>query len=235
MRYSPEEVSRDLTLVGEGSASFEVRARLENHLLSLLREQGHEALATFLCSLPGHTFRSVGESGSAPEARFVSAGSGPVCIVVTAYLGPHSASVNVVAEEESTEPLAPDPRHQAFYAIWEKLLGIQDSAVAKLEPERNAVFLVALLEAEVMNGGLGQYLANTDGVYIEDTVECLAKIGAEKTRAILIKAGELGAKAESFTAAWESYARDFERLDEHFLESGEDLAGLTVAVFIDRS
>jgi hypothetical protein len=39
--------------------------------------------------------------------------------------------------------------------------------------------------------------------------------------------------AESCTAAWELYAREFEQLDKRFLTSGEDLAGLTAEVFID--
>ena len=34
MNYGREEVSRDLTLVGENKASFEVRAQLEQHLLT---------------------------------------------------------------------------------------------------------------------------------------------------------------------------------------------------------
>ena len=60
MAYGPEEASRDLTLVGEESASFEVRARLEHHLLSLLREQGCAGVAAFLQSLPEHHFISCG-------------------------------------------------------------------------------------------------------------------------------------------------------------------------------
>jgi hypothetical protein len=231
--YGIEEASHVLTLVAEGSASFAARARLEHYLLDLLRKQGREAVGRFLQSLPGHRFRPVEGCASVTEGRFVSAGSGPGLIVVTTWQDAHSVSVNVTAEAETTAAPVPDPRQQAFYGIWESLLGIPDSKVTRLDPQRKAVFLIGLLEAEVMNGGHGQYLANTDGRYFRDTVECLARIGAEKTRIILIEAGKLGEQAESCTAAWELYAREFEQLDERFLASGEDLAGLTAEVFID--
>ena len=84
-----------------------------------------------------------------------------------------------------------------------------------------------------MNGGHGQYLANTEGVYLEETIDCLGRIGAELTRTLLVEAGKLAEKAGSCRAAWELYAEDLENLDARFLASGEDLAGLTVEMIND--
>jgi hypothetical protein len=235
MTYGPEEASLDLTSVGDGSVSFEARARLEHFLLSTLRERGDEAVAALLRSLPGHNFKQLGGGVAEHQVRYLSAVPGTPGILVATFSGPISASVNVTSGDELKEPPTPDPRHQAFYEMWESMLGPPDADVAQLDPTRRAVLLVGLLEAEVMNGGLGQYLANTNGVHLEDTVQCLASIGAERTRAIVVEAGKLGKEAGSFSAAWESRAQDLERLDDEFLASGEDLAGLTVDAFFEGS
>ncbi len=153
--------------------------------------------------------------------------------MVTACVGEHIASVNVTVADGSQFTATPDPRHETFYEHWESLLGIGDDEAAELDPKQKAVFLVGLLEAEVMNGGLGQYLSNTEGVYLSETVQCLAEIGADKTRALLIEAGKLGTGEESYVAAWASRSAEFERLDELFLNSGEDLALLTVERFFE--
>ncbi|MDH4044798.1 MAG: DMP19 family protein [Gemmatimonadota bacterium] len=231
MAYDLNDVSRDLTRVLAGSASFDVRARLEHHLLTVLRVEGSGAVATLLRAVPGHDFMPLGEGVSEHEIRFVTAGPHPR-ILVTTYLGPHAASVNVTVEDAAREPPRPDPRHRAFYEVWERLLGIPDADAAGLDPGRRAVFLVGLLESDVMNGGLGQYLTNTDGVHLEDTMRCLSAIGAERTRAILSEAAALGSGAESYAATWASRSAEFERLDDQFLECGEDLAGLTADAYL---
>jgi hypothetical protein len=143
--YGPEEASCDFTLLSEGAASFEVRAQLEHHLLDLLRAQGTEAVTAFLQALPEHDFRLALEGTSEPEARYVTAGPGSSRLIVETFLGPDHASVNVTEEDESSEPPAPHPRHRKFHEVWESLLGIPNSAVAELDPERRAVFLVGLL------------------------------------------------------------------------------------------
>ncbi len=186
-------------------------------------------MAALLRSLPDHTFKRLDDGASAQDASYLSVGSDSPDILVATSLGPHLASVNVAI---AVDPPDPYPHHRAFYEVWESLLGISDSAVTQLDSKRRAVFLIGLLEAEVMNGGLGQYLTNTDGVYLEDTIQCLASIGAERTRAIVVEAGKLGAAAESYVVAWESKSKDFERLDDEFLASGEDLAGLTAGTFL---
>lgn len=232
--YGPEAASRDLARVREGAASFNARARLERFLLTLLNERGEGAVSSFLLGLPDHGFRLIDAGASGTEARYVSEGPEGRRLVVTTFSGSHSASVNVALEEERGERPDADPRHRAFYEVWESLLGLPDSEVPGLDPRRKAVFLIALLEAEVMNGGFGQYLANTGGVRLEDTLQCLATIGAEKTRALLLEAEKLASDAESYTVAWDSRSEEFQRLDERFLESGEDLAGLTVDALLEK-
>jgi hypothetical protein len=232
MTYGPKEVSSDLAQIRDRTAGFETRARLEHHLLMLLQNEGTAAVSSLLLSLPDHRFRRVDDGTSVPDARHVSEEPGSPPVSVATNLGLHSAFVHVNAEEEPNDRREPDPRHRAFYDIWESMTGVSDSAAAKLDPKRKAVFLVGLLEAEVGNGGLGQYLANTEGAHLEDTMRCLARIGAERSHALLDAAAKLAAGAQSYLAAWDARPRDFDRLDDEFLESGEDLAGMTADVFL---
>jgi hypothetical protein len=67
-----------------------------------------------------------------------------------------------------------------------------------------------------MNGGLGQYLTNTEGVHLSETVACLERIGANKTRELLMAAAKLGSQAESYIAAWDDEPEAFSRLDDKF-------------------
>jgi hypothetical protein len=230
--YGPAEIARDMMQILEGSADFKVRAELENHLLGVLRENGPGALAELLQSLPGHKFELLDEGSVPSTIRLKSPGPGTGHIVVDACSGPHSVSVNVTVEDEEVITPQPDPRHKAFYDIWERLLGASNSRVDQLVPSQKAVYVIGLLEAEVMNGGLGQYLTNTAGLHLEETLEYLDKIGALKTRGILSQAAELGAKYESYVEAWERRSADYESLDNEFMQTGEDLAGLTADAFL---
>jgi hypothetical protein len=230
--WKPRAAVRDaLKSIAGGTASFESRAKLEHHLLRLLRRRGTQGVSAFLRSLPEFEFTSQDTADVSRAARFVANGPNARRLIVTTFLEPHSASVNIGVEDDSKVAVEPDPRHRAFYETWESMLGLGDSEVHGLDARRRAVFYVGLLEAEVMNGGLGQYLSNTEGAHVDATLRCLAEIGAPRTAAILTEAARLGATAESYTAAWDSHGRAFERLDREFLESGEDLAGLTSDAF----
>jgi len=227
MTYGGVEASDAFASIAKGSASFQARADLENHLAWVLRTGGPEGVWDLLRSLPDYDFAAA-TGLPQHEARFVASYTNDPRIVVATFLGPHSSSVNVTAEPATSSAAEPDSRHRTFYEIWESLLGLPESAVSKLDPRRKAVFLVALLEAEVMNGGLGQYLSNTDGTHLEATIGWLGEIGATKTASILTRAAALAADHGSFLAAWESNAREFELLDDEFMDADEDLAGLTV-------
>ena len=223
MSYGNTEVQQALRSISEGTASFDTRAYLEHYLLALLRDHGTAGVAGLLDSLPGCNHAS---SGDNDNVRFAVRGFGAP-LVITTCLSADFASVNVVLEDSAGVRVEPDPRHHAFYDIWESLLGLPDSEVKRLDPRRLTVFLVALLEAEVMNGGLGQYLTNTDGTHLEATRECLLLIGAVRTAELLQAAAQLGAGFRSYAAAWEADSAAFASLDQRFLDSGEDLAGLT--------
>jgi hypothetical protein len=47
-----------------------------------------------------------------------------------------------------------------------------------LRPGEQTFWLVELLNYEVGNGGFVQYFANTEGAYVDDTVQALRTIGA---------------------------------------------------------
>ncbi len=232
MRYGPQEAARDLTRIRDGTASFEDRARLEHGLLRRLQEYGNKGVANLLREMDDHEFARSDSSDSSTKVIYTSPSSDRPRLVVTTYVGLHSASVNVTLDADSSPESEPDPRHEAFYAIWEAVLETAPSQLDDLDPEQRAVFLIGLLEAEVMNGGLGQYLANTEGAYLQDTVSYLQSVGAEKTRDIVVRAVELGATSESYAAAWDDKAEEYSQLDTEFLDSGEDLAALTADKFL---
>jgi len=223
------ELRAGLDSVAEGRASFGERAKIEHALIGVLRERGATGVADLLDAVPGYAFTATATSVPG-ESRFVGQGS-HAKVVVTCFVSAASLSVNVEREEPRSDPDEPDPRHRAFYGIWESLLGLSDQEVGGLEVSERAVYLVALLEAEVMNGGLGQYLTNTGGTHLEATLETLAEIGAVETAAILRDASDLGRRFPDPAAAWEADPAGFERLDERYAATGEDLAGLTADRF----
>lgn len=231
MTDSPEAIARTLASIARGNVSFEDRASLEHHLLAVLNQEGVEGVAVLLASLAGHAFGE-GVPGRTPgEVSFHSPQSGFPQLVIDTFLTPAVASVNVSVRMEETVAPEPDPRHTAFYAMWEGLQSGPEPSPAALEPWPRAVFLVGLLEAEVMNGGLGQYLSNTGGAFVAETLACLEAIGATKSAELLRAADRIGTAAESYDAAWDDSAAAFEELDGHFLDCGEDLAGLTADHF----
>lgn len=232
MRYGPQEASRGLSKIRDGTASFEDRARLEECLLRRLQEYGNEGVADLLRETDDHEFVPADSSASGTEVTYTSQSPDGPRLVVTTFVGPHSASVNVTLEADSPPESEPDPRHETFYAIWDTVFDTEPSQLDDLDPAHRAVFFIALLEREVMNGGLGQYLTNTDGAYLEDTLSHLQSVGAERTRDLVARAVELAATAESYVAAWDDKAEEYSQLDTEFLDSGEDLALLTADEFL---
>ena len=79
MADGPDEVSRDLALVQQGTASFEVRAALETHLLNVLRHGGTEVLSALLGSIEPECERAdQGPSGSWTKNSTSRCGGDPV-------------------------------------------------------------------------------------------------------------------------------------------------------------
>ena len=237
MEYGLKEAVIDLDAIRAGTASFEAQARVEHLFLQTMNSGGLSGLARLLHAIPKYNFRQLEHGGSAEEVRYSSTRGEGAELVIDASVLPGVAFIDVKVLDESPPPAAPapDPRHEVFYGIWESMLGLEDSAVEALEPPQRAVYLIGLLEAEIMNGGLGQYLTNTEGAHLEPTLRLLEEIGATGTHRLLLEAVRLSSDAESFVAAWENKAEDFSALDDTFLAIAEDLAGLTADAFLDTS
>ena len=80
---------------------------------------------------------------------------------------------------------------------------------------------------------MGQYLTNSDGAYLQDTLALLDSIGTTRTGEILERAVELGSGSDSYAAAWDDLSAEYSQLDFEFMESGEDLAALTTNTLLD--
>jgi len=74
------------------------------------------------------------------------------------------------------------PWHEWFYSVWMSIQELSDKIeIERLSDAKRTTYYIALLEAQVMNGGLGQYLANTGGQFIDETIDCLKVVGALRT------------------------------------------------------
>ncbi|NLI48157.1 MAG: DMP19 family protein [Acidobacteria bacterium] len=106
-----------------------------------------------------------------------------------------------------------------FYRRYERLA--PDGG--ELATDDRLVQLVGELEADVNNGGFGQYLGNKGAARAREALACLFAIGAGQT------AGWLQAALEG------SGAEDLSRLDQEFYEGAEDLAALAMAYIKRRT
>jgi hypothetical protein len=101
----------------------------------------------------------------------------------------------------------------AFYARYEKL----DPEAEALSPHDRTILLIGELEADVNNGGFGQYLGNKGEARAREALKHLSAIGARRT-------------ARWLTAALAPAADDgLQKLDQEFLARPEDLASLVMA------
>ena len=232
MSYGPEDCLHDLKRVWEGTASEAEQADLDFFLLELIQRLGSQGVTEMLRAFPSDHFGTMTVSESGAEVLHTVVRDDRRPLTISTFVDSDMAWVNVLVESAPTTSAEDDPRHAAFYSVWEKLIQDGVSSPKESETADRAVFLVGLLESEVMNGGLGQYLTNTDGVYLSETIACLERIGAGKTRELLLAAAELGAQAESYVAAWDDESEAYSRLDDEFCDSGEDLAGLTTDRFL---
>ena len=221
-----------MNAIWSGTASLDEQAALDFFLLDLLQKEGSGGVGDLLRSFPDGSLGTIVRSSSGADTRFtISRDEGPPLLIDT-FMEDDLAFVNVVVEAPATPPVEADPKHTAFYTVWESFLETEPPAPDHADEGERAVFLVGLLESEVMNGGFGQYLTNTDGAHLEDTLDCLERVGASKTRDLLVAAVGLATEADSFVAAWDDHSEDYHRLDAEFLEAGEDLAGLTAERFL---
>jgi len=106
-----------------------------------------------------------------------------------------------------------------FYQRYERLTP-GDGALA---PDDRLVQLVGEFEADVNNGGFGQYLDNKDAGRARETLACLSAIGAKRTARWLTSALE-GRRGPDGLA----------HLDQQFYQDGEDLASLAMTYLSRR-
>jgi hypothetical protein len=100
----------------------------------------------------------------------------------------------------------------AFYQRYERL-----DPQGVLAPDDRLILLVGELEADVSNGGLGQYLSNKGEMRAREALACLSTVGAKRTAQRLESA--LGTGAEGIA---------LERLNQQFCDKPEDLASLVM-------
>ena len=108
-------------------------------------------------------------------------------------------------------------RQEAFYARYEKLIPIDDAVAGALSPEDRLIFIVGEFEADVNNGGFGQYLDNKGVDRAQEALRYLEQIGAGRTARWLSSALE---------GATDSAALD--RLDNQFFKKPQDLPSLVM-------
>ena len=200
-------------------AREEIERLLLNYLATLSDkgEYSLDSLVAVLSNLPDFKFIVDKEFNLPDSIRLVSSSEDDV-ITVVASLSEFHAGVDITCELPNvmeTGEVKLDPRHIAFYAQWEKLIHLHDSSeLDELSDSEKAVYYVGLLEAQVMNGGIGQYLANTNGEYVDATIDCLQTIGADKTSQILNDAVALKQPSQSFDDVWDEHADHLEQLDQ---------------------
>lgn len=104
----------------------------------------------------------------------------------------------------------------AFYERYERI--DPEARLLSLSSHDRMVLLVGEFEADVNNGGFGQYLGNKGEARARQTVTHLSAIGAKRT-------------ARWLTAALDAIADDgaLEKLDQQFFERSEDVASLAMA------
>jgi len=119
------------------------------------------------------------------------------------------------------------------YELWNayvELLAMTD--YDRLSVEQRPAHLVFWYDSEVNNGGHLQYFENKGIVNLDETIESLGKLGAEKHREILIRAKKLFLSknrkpiesVQEFVD--EALEGEYEELDNEFYEIEPDLSEL---------
>ena len=231
-----EQDLKDLLEIWEGDPSGEAAFRLEPRLYEMMRANGPAAVVAWIVDLnpvpDGDIDADFDEKRF--EIRLIRADG--ICLDIRGELDDELSWVDArpmpVLDSDageassSRDEVHEDPRHVAFYAVWEQVMDRGDDPAAVTADER-VIYCMAELEAQIMNGGFGQYLANTDGARLDEALSLLQQIGAGATRDLLARAAALADGLEDYDAAWDEHADAYAALDDAFAEAGEDLAGLT--------
>lgn len=232
MEYGKQECLRDLIGIRDSTAAEDAETDLTFYLLPILQDGGVKGLIALIRSLDQARLGTVeiAESGAGVTLRIIDPGS--ETLIIRAGEDDLSPWVEIRIESQLDAIAAEDPRHGAFYSIWDRFVHGEIQFAENESGKEYFVYLIATLESQIMNGGFGQYLTNTEGSLLAKTFECLERIGAARTHALLDAAVDLAADFDSYVAAWDERADEYTRLDDAFFESAEDLAGLTADAFL---
>lgn len=232
MPDSKDALASAMRSLSRGENVHASREWLENHLVDALMQSSLAAVKKTLEALSDFEFAEQDtQLGSDWLLLVAPAAGGRLVAELSRSEYAISASVSFEPGDAVTETV-PDPGHAWFYAAWEALVASGfEERLEQLDEAKKAVALIALLESEIMNGGIGQYLANTGGQYVDDTLRCLARVGAKNTRRLLRRAAALRAPGQSYDDVWEEQSAVLADLDEAFEQTGEDLAALTASTY----
>jgi len=199
---------------------------VEDYLINLLTKSGAEAVGALLLNLKGMKFSLVEAPELAPNLVFRS-DHPDNALIVEVFAAEDLAALSITPEMGEVPELPAE--HQWFYGVWERLIGedVQDP-LALEEPERT-VYLIASFEADVMNGGLGQYLSNTEGEFVEQTIAALECVGAPKAASCLKKAVALKKQTESWDDLWDRAGKQLGRLDDRFYKDDVEYLAMQAA------
>ena len=107
-----------------------------------------------------------------------------------------------------------------------------------LKPQVRVAYCLHQLEAEVNNGGFHQFLSNSSGEYVRETIDALTQIQAPKTRELLQRAVAIcfpdgypfdPTDYETLVADFDDVSDTLEPLDQEFFTYAEPLADLVNA------
>lgn len=224
----------------------ELRWALERAMHAVLRLEGRRGLTRGIRHLNalGHGLTCAEERGAWCRHTGLVAG-GKVRMDITALVNDDLVTTGVTFAAAEPPPLPPgqaaaEERRQEFYAWFNRVALAEPVDVEDLpEPDR-IVYCVGWLEAEVNNGGFGQYFWNTGGIHAEDTLVALWAIGARDTAELMTRAVALapppGMDGQARAGAREGldrrYGDELDRLSDRFCRGPDDLA-LLVMDFLD--
>jgi hypothetical protein len=214
--------------VRAGKQDVERVSDLENYLLDLLLNDGADAVGALLLNLEGMKFSLADAPKESPNLVFRSDHEDNA-LIIEVFASKDLASVSICPEKGEVPELPGG--HKWFYGEWERLIGdeIADPLVLA-EPDRT-VYLIASFEADVMNGGIGQYLSNTSGRFVTETLDALKRVGANQTAEHLRKAAGLKRADENWDDLWERAGDQLGALDDRLMKDDEYLAMMTANLF----
>lgn len=225
---SPAQIVAALEAIRAGKQDAVRASEVEEYLVNLLLTGGTAAVGELLSNLEGMAFTRVDAPEVAPNVVFRS-GHDDNALIVEALAVEDIAAISI-APEDSDGPEMP-AGHDWFYDLWAKLADAGVDQPGSLDEPDRTVYLIASFEADVMNGGFGQYLSNTDGAFVEDTTAALEQVGADKTATLLGNAAALKLEDETWDELWVRADAELDAITEMLMASDEYLALQTAKFF----